>query len=201
VASNLPWLVNQMGVSNEAGPGIVPDSVKIAFAIGAFVFLASILITVFTTDEYPPEDMARFRDESAKGSLVSDILQHIRHMPPQMLKIGLVQFFSWFAFFTMWSMATPALTEHVFKAPAPDPAAFDMAVAVQAQAFQSANAAFQNAADQATLGRFVAETRHILRRVFVSGEHGNQYAGEEYKGADGKCDLDRIRHNAGPGFV
>lgn len=148
VASNLPWLVNQMGVSNEAGPGIVPDSVKIAFAIGAFVFLASILITVFTTDEYPPEDMARFRDESAKGSLVSDILQHIRHMPPQMLKIGLVQFFSWFAFFTMWSMATPALTEHVFKAPAPDPAAFDMAVAVQAQAFQSANAAFQNAADQ-----------------------------------------------------
>ena len=136
VASNLPWLVNQMGVSNEAGPGIVPDSVKIAFAIGAFVFLASILITVFTTDEYPPEDMARFRDESAKGSLVSDILQHIRHMPPQMLKIGLVQFFSWFAFFTMWSMATPALTEHVFKAPAPDPAAFDMAVAVQAQAFQ-----------------------------------------------------------------
>ncbi|WP_395772483.1 MFS transporter, partial [Arenimonas sp.] len=51
VASNLPWLVNQMGVSNEAGPGVVPDSVKIAFAIGAFVFLVSILITVFTTDE------------------------------------------------------------------------------------------------------------------------------------------------------
>ena len=27
--------------------------------------------------------------------------------------------FSWFAFFTMWSMANPALTEHVYQAPAP----------------------------------------------------------------------------------
>ena len=61
--------------------------------------------------------------------------------------LALVQFFSWLAFFAMWSMATPGLTEHVFKAPAPDPAAFDMAVPAQAAAFQSANAAFQNAAD------------------------------------------------------
>ena len=54
VASNLPWIINQLGVSNEAGPGIVPLSVKVAFAIGAFVFLVSILYTFFTTEEYPP---------------------------------------------------------------------------------------------------------------------------------------------------
>ena len=41
-------------------------------------------------------------------------------MPSTMKKLGLIQFFSWFAFFTMWSLATPALTEHVFKAPKPD---------------------------------------------------------------------------------
>jgi maltose/moltooligosaccharide transporter len=36
-----------------------------------------------------------------------------------MKKLGLIQFFSWFAFFTMWSLSTPALTEHVFKSPKP----------------------------------------------------------------------------------
>src|SRR5690606_14476384 len=63
LASNLPWLVARLGVPNEAGPGVVPPSVKIAFAIGAFVFLASILVTVLTTREYPPEDTERFRAE------------------------------------------------------------------------------------------------------------------------------------------
>ena len=54
VASNLPWFITQMGIPNEAGPGVVPPSVKVAFAIGAFVFMASILVTIFTTPEYPP---------------------------------------------------------------------------------------------------------------------------------------------------
>lgn len=148
VASNLPWFIAQLGVPNEAGPGIVPPSVKIAFAIGAFVFLASILVTVFTTREYPPDDLERFRDEKrAQGSFVAEIARHVAHMPAQMRRLGVVQFFSWLAFFAMWSMATPGLTEHVFKAPAPNPAAFDMGVPAQAAAFQSANAAFQNAAD------------------------------------------------------
>ncbi|WP_411832274.1 MFS transporter [Pseudoxanthomonas mexicana] len=148
VASNLPWFVNQLGVPNEAGPGVVPPSVKIAFAIGAFVFLASILVTVFTTREHPPEDMEAFRRQrGAQGNFLAEILRHIGAMPPQMLSIGVVQFFSWLAFFAMWSMATPALTEHVFKAPAPDPALFDMAIPASAAAFQGANAAFQNAAD------------------------------------------------------
>lgn len=148
LASNLPWLVAHLGVPNEAGPGVVPPSVKIAFAIGAFVFLASILVTVLSTREYPPEDEAGFRaNRSAQGGLVAEVLHHVIHMPAQMRRLGAVQFFSWLAFFAMWSMATPGLTEHVFKAPAPDPAAFDMAVPAQAAAFQSANAAFQDAAD------------------------------------------------------
>src|SRR5690606_26328119 len=131
---------------NEAGPGVVPPSVKVAFSIGACVFMASILVTVLTTREYPPDDLERFRaDTRARGNFIGEIAHHIVHMPAQMRRLGLVQFFSWLAFFAMWSMATPGLTEHVFKAPAPDPAAFDMAVPAQAAAFQSANAAFQNA--------------------------------------------------------
>lgn len=147
VASNLPWFVTQMGVSNEAAPGVVPPSVQIAFAIGAFVFLASILVTVFTTSEYPPDDLQAFEAEKRNGRFFRDIGHNVRHMPRQMRRIGAVQFFSWFAFFAMWSMATPALTEHVFKAPAPQAGTYDMAVPAQAAAFAADNKAFQDAAD------------------------------------------------------
>ena len=147
VASNLPWLVAHLGVSNEAGPGAVPPSVQVAFAIGAFVFMASILVTVFTTKEYPPEDMQAFEAEKRDGAFFRDLLADILNMPRQMRRIGVVQFFSWLAFFSMWSMATPALTEHVFKAPAPDPKAFDMSVPAEAARFAAENKAFQDAAD------------------------------------------------------
>ena len=123
VASNLPWFVTKLGVANEAGVGEIPASVYVSFAIGAFVFLTSILVTVFTTQEDPPADMEAFLKEKEEsrgiGAGVGEILGFIREMPPVMAKLGAVQFFSWFAFFTMWSFATPALTEFVFGAPLP----------------------------------------------------------------------------------
>ncbi|MBU2922010.1 MFS transporter [Winogradskyella psychrotolerans] len=148
VASNLPWLVSEMGVSDAADLGVVPDSVKIAFAIGAFVFLISILYTVFTTTEYPPEDMEEFeREKAQKSSFVSDITNNIGNMPSTMKKLGVIQFFSWFAFFTMWSMANPALTEHVYNTPAPIEANFDMTNAADKEAFDIQNTAFQKASN------------------------------------------------------
>ena len=120
VASNLPWMMTQLGVPNTAAPGVVPDSVKYAFGIGAFVLFASILYTILRTEEYPPEDLEAFEQEkeSRKGFFagLNEILHLIATMPTVMKQLGLVQFFSWFAFFTMWSFATPAITEHVFGA-------------------------------------------------------------------------------------
>lgn len=120
VASNLPWLMTQIGVPNVAPAGVVPDSVKYAFAIGAFVLFASILYTILTTDEYPPEDLEAFEKEKAanKGLFAGfrEIFNNILEMSIVMKKLGIVQFFSWFAFFTMWSFATPAITEHIFGA-------------------------------------------------------------------------------------
>ena len=148
VASNLPWMVSKMGVSDSAASGVVPMSVKVAFAIGAFVFLASILYTVFKTSEYPPEDMEEFEKErQRKNQFIPDILNNIGNMPTTMKKLGVVQFFSWFAFFTMWSLANPALTEHVFHTPAPIESTFDMTNAVQLEAFNTANTAFQKASN------------------------------------------------------
>jgi maltose/moltooligosaccharide transporter len=126
VASKLPFMVkgvmDKMGIVEESVAGVIPSDVKIAFGIGAFIFIASILVTIFTTDEYPPEDMEAFKAEKANIGFfdgAKEIFDNILGMPKIMQKLGLVQFFSWFAFFTMWSMATPALTEHVFQTPFP----------------------------------------------------------------------------------
>jgi len=148
IASNLPWMISQLGVSNTADSGIVPMSVKVAFAIGAFVFLLSILYTVFTTTEYPPEDMEEFeREKAEKNNFVKDILSNISSMPLTMKKLGVIQFFSWFAFFTMWSLANPALTEHVFKTPIPIGSAYDMSNPGDVETFNIANTAFQESSN------------------------------------------------------
>jgi len=148
IASNLPWMVSQLGISNSAESGVIPMSVKVAFAIGAFVFLASVLYTVFTTKEYPPEDMEEFeREKLKKNRFVKDILENIGNMPSTMKKLGVIQFFSWFAFFTMWSLANPALTEHVFKTPAPIESSYNMTNTDQALAFDIANTSFQESSN------------------------------------------------------
>ena len=127
IASSLPWLISFLGVSDAAPLGIVPFSVKLAFGIGAFVFLGSIVYTVLTTTEEPPEDFEVFKSQSknqSKGA-VGQILENIIRMPKTMIRLGVVQFFSWFAFFSMWSLANPGLTEHVYKAPVPIEENFD----------------------------------------------------------------------------
>ncbi|RZS97319.1 MFS transporter [Cecembia calidifontis] len=120
IASNLPWLMTQIGIPNTAEPGVVPDTVKFAFAVGAVVLFSSILYTILTTEEYPPADLESFEKEKkeSRGFFTGfkEIFRNIANMPEVMRKLGLVQFFSWFAFFTMWSFATPAITEHVFHA-------------------------------------------------------------------------------------
>jgi len=148
IASNLPWMVSQLGVSNSAPSGVVPMSVKVAFAIGAFVFFASVLYTIMTTSEYPPEDMEAFEKERAqKNRFIPDIIENIGQMPTTMKKLGFVQFFSWFAFFTMWSMANPALTEHVFKTPAPIEAQYDLSTEIGKAEFDIVNTAFQESSN------------------------------------------------------
>ena len=152
VASNLPKLISSLGVSNESDPGVVPMSVKIAFGIGAVIFLAAILFTVFTTDEYPPEDMEAFRvEQKAKAGLVNtlkEVGKNIADMPLTMKKLGVVQFFSWFAFFCMWSMANPALTDHVFEASKPAAIEFVNSTADQIEAYRIQDKAFNDASDQ-----------------------------------------------------
>ena len=147
IASNLPWLVSSLGFSDEAAPGVLPESVKIAFGIGALVFLISILYTVLTTKETPPKDMEAFKAMKKENSFFKDLVTSLKTMSSTMKKLGVIQFFSWFAFFTMWSMATPALTEFIYNAPAPSAKEFNMLIPEQKLAFDTANELYQTAAN------------------------------------------------------
>ena len=120
IGSWLPWfLANKAGVADTAAEGMIPLNIKWAFYIGAFIFLGAILWTVFTTKEYPPEEHIKYGGEdpdevAAESSGFGQIFKDLAAMPTTMRQLGVVQFFSWFALFSMWVFTTPAIAHHVY---------------------------------------------------------------------------------------
>ncbi|MDX2049143.1 MAG: MFS transporter [Chitinophagaceae bacterium] len=119
IASLLPYLfTNVFGISNTAAPGIIPDSVKYSFYIGAVVFLGAVLWTVFTTTEFPPENIKKWEEEKLKSKGIFhgiiEITQGIFKMPKTMLQLAVVQFFTWLAFFSMWIYTTSAVAQNAY---------------------------------------------------------------------------------------
>lgn len=117
IGSDLPRWLTKIGISNEAPKGFVADNVIYAFYIGAAVLIISILYTIITTKEYSPEEFAAFengKDQIEHKSKFADIFKDFNTIPSQMKKLGIVQFFSWFALFTMWVFTTSALATHHF---------------------------------------------------------------------------------------
>jgi maltose/moltooligosaccharide transporter len=186
VSSILPWLLTQLGVSNEAPEGVIPDSVRLSFMVGALVYMASVAYTVFTTKEYSPDEIEAFEagegKESSSGGAVKtpassflrngwiwtligaalstalytynrnapsplekelyvltggiavfglvqllagmfskqgigkglvEVVDDLYNMPSTMKKLAVIQFFTWFALFSMWIYSTPALAQHL----------------------------------------------------------------------------------------
>lgn len=180
VASNLPWLVNKLGFEDNPAPGVIPEYVKIAFGIGALIFLISILYTVLTTKEYPPSNLEDFKSKKSESHFFKDLFASIASMPSTMKKLGVIQFFSWFAFFTMWSMATPALTEFVFNAPAPNKEAFDFAVSGQQEAFNVANKLFQTASDKVGSAMGLYGLSSMVFALFLTVYAANRTVNRKY---------------------
>ncbi|WP_411267037.1 MFS transporter [Chryseobacterium sp. D764] len=117
LGSYLPDWLTKMGISNEAPAGFVADNVIYSFYIGAGLLIISILYTIMTTREYSPQEFADFEDGKEveqQESKFSDIFKDFAAIPIQMKKLGIVQFFSWFALFTMWVFTTSALATHHF---------------------------------------------------------------------------------------
>ena len=126
IGSWLPYaFVNWFGISNVAEEGKVPLHLLLSFIIGAIVLIGSILLTVFTTKEYTPEELKAFEEESddeepEETSSLLNIFSDFRKMPLTMKQLSWVQFFSWFALFGMWVFSTPAIAHHVYGLPIED---------------------------------------------------------------------------------
>ncbi len=117
VGSWLPYILgNWFGISKDASShGLIPDNVTYSFYFGAFVLLSSILWTVFTTSEYPPEILVQTGEPEKPAKFF---------IPPVMIKLLLVQFFSWFALFSMWVYTTPAVALKFYGTTDPNSPAF-----------------------------------------------------------------------------
>lgn len=134
IGSWLPYVMaNWFGVSNVAADGGVPMNLILSFVFGAVILLAAIIWTVSTTSEYSPEEQAAFAGETTtateENAGLSEIFKDFVAMPKTMKQLGVVQFFAWFALFSMWVFTTPALAQHVWGL-APDDthsAAYNMA--------------------------------------------------------------------------
>lgn len=114
LASVMPWILTGWGVSNTATDGKIPDSVGIAFYMGAVLFTGTILITIFSTKEYSPDQLNAFRGNEDQSNHKISFFRDILHLPPLMKKLALVQFFTWTALFTMWIYMTSSTSLHVF---------------------------------------------------------------------------------------
>ncbi|MFC0875595.1 MFS transporter [Saccharicrinis sp. FJH2] len=108
IGSWLPYILgNFLGFSKEAEEaGRVAPNVYWSFYIGAMVLITTIVWTVSTTKEYPPE----FYDEEKVETKVKTKFK----IPKTMIQLLVVQFFSWFALFSMWVYTTPAIAYHFY---------------------------------------------------------------------------------------
>jgi maltose/moltooligosaccharide transporter len=120
VGSWLPYILgNWLGISKEAGEsGLIPDNVTYSFYFGAFILISTILWTIFSTNEYPPEELSEEETEETNQRFF---------IPPVMIQLLLVQFFSWFALFSMWVYTTPAVALKFFGTTDANSAAFQEA--------------------------------------------------------------------------
>ena len=111
-----PYFFTWIGISNIAPEGVVPDSVIYSFYVGAAILILCVLYTGFSVKEMPPQEYAKYNDvaESEDDGEKENLLKLLIKAPKAFWQIGLVQFFSWFAFLYMWNYTTGAMAENIW---------------------------------------------------------------------------------------
>ena len=114
IASKLPgWLRDYGGVSAATGAGqAIPQTVHVAFTVGAIVFFLAVLWTVFTTKEHPPEP----DEPKHELSGAAEIIDALKKMPVRMKQLAVVQFFTWMGLFCMWIFFSVAVARNIMGA-------------------------------------------------------------------------------------
>ena len=110
-----PLIFTWIGIQNVAAEGVVPDSVKWSFYVGAIILILCVIYTTMNVKEYSPAQMAEFQEsanekneaEVAAGGSKNKALQVF-------LQVGLVQFFCWAAFMYMWTYTNGTIAHTVW---------------------------------------------------------------------------------------
>jgi maltose/moltooligosaccharide transporter len=148
MAAAFPWILTHLSPpaladTLRASSGVIPLTVQIAFYVGAFVFLTSVLWTVFTTPEDPLSTSGSTLDldsnlDSSSGSnsdlesgstseamspsrarikgLILDLTSTVQNMPSTMKELAWVQFFTWLGLFCFFLYFPPMVAHSIFGA-------------------------------------------------------------------------------------
>lgn len=120
IGSWLPYILAEwFGIDkNVSSAGQIPYNLILSFFMGAAVLVTTIMWTIIKTPEYTPDEMAGFEGKDntteSESSSLMQVFSDIGNMPRTMKQLGVVQFFSWFALFTMWVFTTPAVAQHTY---------------------------------------------------------------------------------------
>ena len=113
-----PSVLAAAGVSTalDVGNGI-PQIVKIAFLIGAFLSIASIVWSVRRVPELPlePAELEAIRAKpSGLAGTLADIALALRDMPPAMRRLALAMLCQWYAMFVYWQYISLAVSQALY---------------------------------------------------------------------------------------
>jgi maltose/moltooligosaccharide transporter len=104
-AATLVYVLSHVNL--PVSTGAIPISVRYAFYIGAVAFISTVVWTVVTTGEYPPED-------APAGEPV--VKQNFK-LPAELWRLAPVQMLTWLGLFCMFLYLTPTVAYHIFAAP------------------------------------------------------------------------------------
>ena len=115
IAAVLPFLFAYMGLKNTAAKGVVPQTVVVAFYVGAALLIITSLFTIFKVKEYDPETYALYHGISTEANEEKvSWIQLLKTAPKAFWTVTLVQFFCWFAFQYLWTYSAGAIAENVW---------------------------------------------------------------------------------------
>ena len=114
-----PFLFTAIGIANIAPEGVVPDSVKWSFYVGAAILILCVIYTISHVKEYTPAEMAEFNaaanaDGQNTASATEMSAEQKKHAIRVFFEVGLVQFFCWAAFMYMWTYTNGTIADTVW---------------------------------------------------------------------------------------
>lgn len=111
-----PFVFAALGIANTAAKGTIPDSVIYSFYVGAAILILCVIYTVWKVKEWPPKEYEEYNGskqevaEKEEGSGNWFVL--LKNAPATFWKVGLVQFFCWFAFMYMWTYTAGTVADN-----------------------------------------------------------------------------------------